>query len=146
MEWWLQWRERQLKRATKKYLDGLRDAQSQNSEIQTLQRLRASETRVLLGSTSNDEPVEVPIELLRNFSITTGSQGSGKTIFVLLLVLAMLRFDRPFGLVDAKGDLFDRALYLISQFPAVWNRVVIIDFNNREFVSPYNLLVPQGDD
>ena len=67
-------------------------------------------------------------------------------MFVLQLISAMLRADRPFGLIDAKGDLFERALFLIFQFPGVWERVVIIDFSNRDVVSPYNILVPQGDD
>jgi len=146
MDWWFAWHERQLKRATADYLNDLRRAQHQDAEAQAIQRLRALPQRVFLGRTLSQILVEVPLEVLINFSVTTGSQGSGKTMFVLLLVLAMLRFGRPFGLIDAKGDLFDRALYLISQFPEIWDRVVIIDFSNRDVVSPYNILVPQGDD
>jgi hypothetical protein len=146
MEWLFKWRDRQVKRATAEYLNTLRRALQQDDEAGSLQRLRALPQRVSLGRTLNGKPVELPVGHLTNFSVTTGSQGSGKTMFVLLLIAAMLRSGRPFGLVDAKGDLFDRALYLISQFPEVWDRVVINDFNNRDVVSPYNILVPQGDD
>lgn len=146
MDFWLRWHDKSLKEATSKYLDDLRRGTEQNWEAETLQRLRASPERMLLGWTMKRAPVEVPLDLLVNFSVTTGSQGSGKTMFVLLLVLAMLARGRPFGLVDAKGDLYDRALYLISKFPALWERVVLIDFSNRDIVSPYNLLAPQGDD
>jgi len=146
MDWWFMWHNRRLKQDTTEYLDTLRRAQHQDAEASTLQRLRALPGRVALGRTLNGRLVELPLDLLTNFSVTTGSQGSGKTMFVLLLISAMLRSRRPFGLVDAKGDLFDRALYLISRFPEVWERVVIIDFNNRDVVSPYNILVPQGDD
>jgi hypothetical protein len=143
---WFSWRDKRVKKATAEYLDTLRHAQHQDVEAQVLERLRALPQRVALGQTPNHRSVELPLDLLTNFSVTTGSQGSGKTMFVLLLISAMLRMRRPFGLVDAKGDLFDRALYLISKFPAVWERVVIVDFSNRDVVSPYNLLVPQGDD
>jgi hypothetical protein len=143
---WFSWNDKGTKQATKEYLDKLRRAQHQDTEATVLERLRAAPRRVALGQTPNHRSVELPLDLLTNFSVTTGSQGSGKTMFVLLLVSAMLRSGRPFGLVDAKGDLFDRALYLISKFPDVWDRVVIVDFSNRDVVSPYNLLVPQGDD
>ncbi len=146
MNWWFTWHDKRLQQATREYLNDLRRAQNQDAEASALQRLRASPERVFLGRTPDRRLVEIPLELLINFSVTTGSQGSGKTMFVLQLIFAMLRSGRPFGLIDAKGDLFDRALYLISQFPDVWERVVIIDFNNRDVVSPYNILVPQGDD
>jgi hypothetical protein len=146
MDWRFLWHDRRLKRATTEYLDNLRRNQHQDVEASTLQRLRNLPQGVALGRTPNGRSVELPLDLLTNFSVTTGSQGSGKTMFVLLLISAMLRSRRPFGLVDAKGELFDRALYLISQFPEVWERVVIIDFGNRDVVSPYNILVPHGDD
>jgi hypothetical protein len=145
-KWWFSWNDKRLKRATTEYLNELRRAHRQDAEAGVLQRLRALPERVALGRTASRGLVEPPLDLLTNFSVTTGGQGSGKTMFVLQLLLAMLRLNRPFGLIDAKGELFDRALYLISRFPAVWERVVIIDFSNREVVSPYNILVPQGDD
>jgi len=146
MNWWFKWNDKRLKQATAEFLNDLRRAQHQDAEALSIQRLRTLGHRVPLGRTLSQRPVEVPLDLLVNFSVTTGSQGSGKTMFVLLLLSAMLRSDRPFGLIDAKGDLFDRALYLISRFPEVWDRVIIIDFNNRDVISPYNILVPQGDD
>src|SRR3981081_4174615 len=146
MEWRFAWHNRRLKRATTEYLNNLRRAQHQDAKASSLEHLRSLPQRVFLGRTYSEKRLEVPLGLLTNFSVTTGSQGSGKTMFVLLLIAAMLRSGRPFGLIDAKGELFDRALYLISRFPEVWDRVVIIDFNNRDVVSPYNILVPQGDD
>jgi hypothetical protein len=142
MDWWLKWHDKRLQATTRLYLENLnRSRQS----FDVAEHFRNRPNRVLLGRTSG-QPVEVPFDLLTNFSVTTGSQGSGKSMFVLLLVLAMLRAGRAFGLIDAKGDLFDRALYLISHFPQVWDRVVLVDFSNRDVVSPYNILVPQGDD
>src|SRR4051812_9615787 len=137
---------KRLRRATTEYLRNLRSDRSGDVERTVLQRLRALPQPVYLGESLIGDKVEVPMDLLVNFSVTTGSQGSGKTMFISRLIMAMLHFRRPFGLIDAKGDQFDRAIYLISRFPEVWKRVVVIDFNNRDIVSPYNILVPQGDD
>lgn len=72
--------------------------------------------------------------------------GTGKTIFALPLIHAVLRqypSDRSlaFGVLDAKGELFERALFLVAcrlnelDGPArqeLLRRLVIIDFANRE--------------
>src|SRR4051812_2234653 len=106
MDWKLIGRERAIKKSTADYLNGLRHIQNQDRETEVLRRLRALPQRLLMGQTLANAAVEIPLNLLTNFSVTTGSQGSGKSMFVLLLIFAMLRFNRPFGLVDAKGDLF----------------------------------------
>ena len=54
-----------------------------------------------------------------------------------------------FGVLDAKGELFDRALYLLARRleqlegearEQLLRRIVIIDFSSREAVSSYNIL------
>src|SRR5689334_4756767 len=103
MNWKLFWREKAIKEATTEYLNNLRRLQNQDREAEVLNRLRTLPQPIHLGQTLADVSVDIPLHLLTNFSVTTGSQGSGKSMFVLQLILAMLRFNRPFGLVDAKG-------------------------------------------
>src|SRR5207245_1121322 len=54
-----------------------------------------------------------------------------------------------FGVLDAKGELFDRAVYLLAARLAelhgrerqeLLERIVIVDFANRVSLSPYNIL------
>ena len=54
-----------------------------------------------------------------------------------------------FGVLDAKGELFDRAVYLLAARLAqlrgrereeLLDRIVIVDFANRVSLSPYNIL------
>src|SRR5438876_9734722 len=54
-----------------------------------------------------------------------------------------------FGVLDAKGELFDRAVYLLAARLAelrgrerqeLFERIVIVDFANRVSLSPYNIL------
>ena len=80
--------------------------------------------------------------------------GSGKTFFACLIIEAMIQRlpglrSMSFGLLDPKGELFDRALYLLArriealqgaEREALLNRIVIIDFSSREALSSYNIL------
>ena len=86
MEWRFAWHSKRLKRATTEYLNNLRRAQHQDAEASSLEHLRSLPQRMFLGRTYSEKRVEVPLDLLTNFSVTTGSQGSGKTMFVLLLI------------------------------------------------------------
>src|SRR6266516_4666050 len=73
--------------------------------------------RVMLGHTEWDAPIELPLEhLIKAHSIMTGGTGSGKTMAALLIVDAILRApDFAFGVLDAKGELFERTLFLIAR-------------------------------
>lgn len=110
---------------------------------------------VHLGETSWGEPVLVPLaELVNACGIATGGMGSGKTMAACLILetlisrLPQLR-TMAFGVLDAKGELFDRALYLLAQrlvsLPEqereqLLRRIVIIDFSAHDAVSAYNIL------
>src|SRR5260370_26433614 len=120
------------------------DSQHRNTSEQIITGLRG-EPRVLLGTTASGLQVRIPLDLLTHFGITVGASGTGKSMAVCLPMLAMLQSRRPFQLIDAKSELFDRALYLLRHFPQLWNDVHIIDFNNREAISPYNILYPIGE-
>src|SRR5438552_7819174 len=80
--------------------------------------------------------------------------GSGKTMFALLPIRAIIGLlpglrTMSFGVLDAKGELFERTLYLlavrleelqVAEREALLRRIVVIDFSSREAISPYNIL------
>src|SRR5438876_1044029 len=108
--------------------------------------------KVCLGETMWGEPVVVPImELVKACGIATGGMGSGKTMaagLILNKIIERLPGLRSvaFGVLDAKGELFDRALFLLARRleqlegearEQLLRRIVIIDFSSREAVSSY---------
>jgi hypothetical protein len=110
---------------------------------------------VRLGQTPWGEPVIVPlIELVKACGLTTGGMGSGKTMFALLPIQKIIGKmpglrTMSFGVLDAKGELFERTLYLLArrilelrgrERDALLERIVIIDFSSCQAVSPYNIL------
>lgn len=112
-------------------------------------------SKVCLGETLWGEEVWVPLmELVKACGLTTGGMGSGKTMFALLLVEAMIRRlpnleGVAFGILDAKGELFERTLYLLTrrldelegeEQERLLRRIVVIDFANPRSISPYNIL------
>src|SRR5207244_8896807 len=111
--------------------------------------------KVYLGRTPWGEEVQVPlIELVKACGLTTGGMGAGKTMFALLPIEAIIRRlpalrSLAFGVLDAKGELFERALYLLAKRAdelqgeaqdELLRRIVVIDFSNRNSISPYNIL------
>src|SRR5438093_6627760 len=106
--------------------------------------------RVVLGQTEWNDPVELPLDhLIRAHSIMTGGTGSGKTMSALLLIDAILCApDLAFGVLDAKGELFERTLYFIARRldalpPAeaqrLADRVVIVDLSSPDPLTSYNI-------
>jgi hypothetical protein len=111
--------------------------------------------KVSLGETEWGEPVIIPfLELVKACGILTGGMGSGKTMAACLILdaiiarLPQLR-SMAFGVLDAKGELFERALFLLAHRleelaePAqeeLLKRIVVIDFSARRAVSSYNIL------
>src|SRR5260370_25440165 len=108
--------------------------------------------KVCLGKTLWGEPVIVPlIDLIKACGLTTGGMGAGKTMFAMLPIAEMIRLlpglkGMSFGVLDAKAQLFERALYLLgarlaqlrrAEREALARRIVVIDFSSREAVSPY---------
>ena len=129
---------------------------SQHAVRELLLRLRNEPgPQVHLGETSWGEPVVVPLaELVRACGIATGGMGSGKTMAACVILDAMIeRMPRlrsmSFGVLDAKGELFERAAFLLARRleklegrarEELLDRIVIIDFSSQQAVSPYNIL------
>src|SRR3989442_5577534 len=151
--------ERRIGRQTSAYLASLAQEPIQASRrnvCELLQTLRNEPgPKVCLGETMWGEPVVVPImELVKACGIATGGVGSGKTMAAGLILDAIVeRFPElrsvGFGVLDAKGELFDRALYLLARRlerlegearEELLRRIVIIDFSSHEAVSSYNIL------
>ena len=110
---------------------------------------------VLLGQTEWAEDVRIPLSVLvQAHSIITGGTGTGKSMSAIPIIEKII--DSPekpfsFGIVDGKGELFERALYLIgsrlaelppAQAQALLDRVVIIDFASADPVTSYNIANP----
>ena len=150
---------RRLKDATDTYLGKLQSAPLQASEAQTKRVLaelaESPGPHVYLGETPSGLKVRVPLAfLIRACCITTGGTGAGKTMAALLPLEAIVRRlpglkTVGFGVLDAKGELFDRAVYLLAARLAelhgrerqeLLERIVIVDFANRVSLSPYNIL------
>ena len=111
--------------------------------------------KVCVGETMWKEPVIIPLmDFVKACGLTTGGMGAGKTMFAMLPIAEIIRLlpgltNMSFGVLDAKGELFERALYLLSarlaelhgqEREALARRIVVIDFSSREAVSPYNIL------
>src|SRR5437870_32997 len=148
-----------VRRRTREYLEGLEkkpELASRRMAADLLQRLKASaEPMVDLGKTGWGERVSVPLgDFVGACGLTTGGMGSGKTMFALLPIATLIRLlpklkTMGFGVLDAKGELFDRTLYLLGKQLAeldgyerdeLRERIVVIDFSSRDALSPYNIL------
>src|SRR5438132_126309 len=151
--------ERRVARQTSAYLASLAQEPvlaSRRNVRDLLQTLRDEPgPKVCLGETIWGEPVVVPLmELVKACGIATGGMGSGKTMaagLILNMIIERLPGLRSvaFGVLDAKGELFDRALFLLARRleqlegearEQLLRRIVIIDFSSREAVSSYNIL------
>src|SRR3989442_15798102 len=138
---------RRLKDATDTYLGKLQSAPLQASEAQTKRVLaelaESPGPHVNLGETPSALKVRVPVAfLIRACCITTGGTGAGKAMAALLPLAAIVRRlpgvkTVGFGVLDAKGGLFDRAGYLLAARlgglrgrgrQGVLERIVIVDF------------------
>jgi hypothetical protein len=150
---------RRVGRETARYLASLASEPVRASRRTAAELLRTVGNepgpKVNLGETAWGEPVVVPLmELVKACGIATGGMGSGKTMAACLILEAMVARlpelrSMAFGVLDAKGELFDRALYLLARRleelqgearEALLRRIVIIDFSSRQAVSSYNIL------
>src|SRR5207244_2858536 len=115
---------RRLQDATDAYLRDVATAPHQASEAHTKRVLaelaESPGTHVYLGESPSGLKVRVPLAfLISACGITTGGTGAGKTMAALLPLEAIVRRlpglkTVGFGVLDAKGELFDRALYLLA--------------------------------
>jgi hypothetical protein len=148
-----------LEHETQQYLQRLRQApvlRSQNAATLLLRQLRRQPPpHVRLGDTTWGEPVIVPLtELVKACGLITGGMGAGKTMAALLPIRAIIQRLPSLsavscGAIDPKGELFDRMLYLLAariqelhgrEQQELLERLVIIDFSNRNAISSYNIL------
>ena len=150
---------RRIERATSRHLDSIgrepvRASQRTVRELLATLRNEAG-PKVQLGETDWGEPVIVPLtECVKACWIATGGMGSGKTMSACAILEALIAGfpdlrTMSFGVLDAKGELFERALYLLAARlrglegqarEDLLQRIVIIDFSSRKAVSSYNIL------
>src|SRR5713226_4080632 len=152
---------RKIQRQTREYL--AREAQGQVNATRArstalLRELAATAgPHVVIGQTLWDDPadVRIPLEYLaKAHAICTGGTGAGKTLSVMTIVEAMLRSQAPnlsFGVLDAKGELFERTLYLVgrrlrelppAEAELLRAKIVIIDLASPDPVTSYNIACP----
>jgi hypothetical protein len=150
---------RRIAAATDRHLVTLADAPVRASRKDASDALRALASEpgphVHLGETAWGDPVSVPLaEFVKACGITTGGTGAGKSMVASLILEDFIAHlpelqTMSFGVLDAKRELFDRALFLLGQRLAaldgearqeLLDRIVIIDFSSRDAVSPYNIL------
>ena len=129
---------------------------SRDRAVALLEQLAAEQgPHVFLGETDWKQPVRLPLtHLVQGHSLITGGTGSGKTMAACLIIEAMLRAESrglSFGLLDAKGELFTRTLYLIAlrlrslppaQAQRLKQRIVIIDLSSQDPITSYDIASP----
>src|SRR5205823_635755 len=100
-----------------------------------------------LGTTEWKQPVKLSAKDIANHSLIVGASGSGKSFLALSLICQLLEQFKSsnaitFGILDAKGELFERALSYVYAFlyrlktedrVRFKKRVVTIDFANPEW-------------
>src|SRR3989442_857149 len=114
-----------IQRQTREYLAGEAEAQRRATRARSsalLEDLAATAgPHAVLGRTLWDEPREVRLPLpylAEAHAIVTGGTGAGKTLSVMTIAEAILDSESPdlsFGVLDAKGELFERTLYLVAR-------------------------------
>jgi len=127
------------------------------SHVSTLLQSLADQPgpHILLGDTDRGQPVTIPLALLVTaYGIITGGTGAGKTMGAMAIVEALLaasETDISFGVLDAKGELFERTLYLVARMletlspeaaERLRQRLVIVDLTSPDPVTSYNIASP----
>jgi DNA helicase HerA-like ATPase len=152
---------RRIQRQTREYLAQEAETQVGATRARSLALLHelsgAAGPHALLGRTLWDQPAEVRLPLpylAEAHAIITGGTGAGKTLSVMTVVEAILESEAAnvsFGVLDAKGELFERTLYLVArrlaQLPparanALREKIVIIDLSSPDPVTSYNIACP----
>ena len=113
-----------LERSTTRYLQELAGAPVRASRVHASQLLSTLAgvpgPSVYFGRTPWGEDVRVPLaDLVHAVGLVTGGMGSGKTMASLLMLERLVRLlpqnrSLAFGVIDPKGELFDRALWLLA--------------------------------
>jgi hypothetical protein len=100
-------------------------------------------------------PYQLPPDLITSHGYCIGTSGSGKSYFLLSLMLQLFSLEYPFTLIDPHGDLANMLLdCLIAQGvyrdPAAYERILFVDIPSAEqqnLYLPFNVLdQPLPDD
>lgn len=162
---------RRIARQTHQHLASLASKQAKANQSRAsslLQELAAQDgSKVDLGRAESGQTVSLPLEhLARAHSLITGGTGSGKSMAALILIQALIEASssaapnsKPsslgFGVLDAKGELFERSLYLLSKHlqklptqaaEALRQQIAIVDLSSRDPINSYNIAKPWADD
>jgi len=150
-----------INRATEHTLDELMRSTSNRHRDEitdALSRLaREQGAKVRLGTTDWGQDVQLSLDQIATHGLVLGASGAGKSYFALSLISQILEAATSpapvsFGILDAKGELFETAIkYLYayiyrlkpSEREALRKRIFTIDFSNAALVAPYNILAHQ---
>lgn len=153
--------KRRLERSTTAALDELTQASSRLQQVsEELEKLgKEPGPKVEFGATQWKKPVALPLSYLRAHGLVLGASGAGKSYFALSVISQFLALSATsdhipisFGLLDAKGELFEKVLgYLYAHLyrlepkvrARIAKKIVLIDFSNTAQITPYNILVRQ---
>jgi len=129
----------------------------QKALAEELARLGEPTGAIQLGTTEWGQSLRLPAKEIANHSLIVGASGSGKSFLALSLICQLLDQltvspDISFGILDAKGELYERALSYVYAFlyrlkpterEHFKKRLVTIDFASPESITPYNILAQQ---
>src|ERR1041385_9114871 len=131
-------------------------ARRQRRELaEGLAKLGADDSsNIFLGTTAWEQAIELPLDKLAAHGLMLGASGAGKSYSALSIILQILNSASfpnsiSFGILDAKGELFQLItnylyayLYRLApaQRAAIAKKIIIIDFSNTEVIAPYNIL------
>ncbi len=118
-----------------------------------IERLNRHGTSAIpLGTTSQGQDVAIALQEVFAHALILGASGAGKSYYGLGLLSQILNQpgkSHSFGILDAKGELFERAVlylqaYLFRLEPAareaIKKKIIVIDFSDDNLITPYNLL------
>jgi hypothetical protein len=152
--------KKKLERETKCALDDLSSRAARHQEAVS-HRLAALDNgrspRVQLGKTEWGQRITVPVDLLAQHGAILGSSGAGKSYIAISLISQILSNSSggnrlAFGVLDAKGELFERVVaYLYAHLYRLrppdrarfLHKIVLIDFSSSAAITSYNLLAPK---
>src|SRR5438093_90531 len=107
-----------LKREARRYLAQIRP----QAQTPLLGHLNAPDA-VYLGRLASGARLQPPLDAFNGTGLITGANGSGKTMAILPLIERLIQAERGFTALDAKGELFERCLYILYHYPEHWDRV-----------------------
>lgn len=151
---------KRLARESKDALAALAGEASRQQKRTARELARLGETSdgaVELGTTEWDQQVRLSATEIATHALIVGSSGSGKSYLALSLICQLLdqtptSSPTGSGVLDAKGELFERALAYVYAFlyrlpqeerERFKKRIVTIDFANPAWLTPYNVLAHQ---